>query len=42
MQGAEDLGQPLQVAVERRGRILGPRRAEDACRDEDENGQKML
>ena len=42
MQGAEDLGQPLQVAVERRGRILGPRRAGKACRDEDESGQKML
>jgi len=26
MQGAEDLGQPLQVAVERRGGVLGPRR----------------
>ena len=25
MQGAEDLGQPLQVAVEWRGGILGPR-----------------
>src|ERR1700676_3842556 len=42
MQGAEDLGQPLQVAVERRSRILGPRRAGKACRDENEGGQKML
>jgi hypothetical protein len=42
MQGAEDFGQPLQVAIERRGRILGPRRARNACRDEDESGQKVF
>ncbi len=42
VQGAEDFGQPLQVAVERRGRILGPRRAGMAGRDEDESGQKVL
>ena len=42
MQGAEDLGQPLQVAVERRGRVLGPRGARNARRDQDESGQKML
>src|SRR6202051_3513068 len=42
MQGAEDFGQPLQVAVERRSRILGPRRAGKARRDEDESGQNML
>ena len=41
MQGAEDFGQPLQVAVERRGRVLGPRGAEGACRNEDESGQKI-
>src|SRR5450631_247610 len=42
VQGAEDLGQPLQVAVERRGRILGPRRTGMACRDDNESGQKVL
>src|SRR5665213_2585861 len=42
MQGAEDFGQPLQVAIEWRSRILGPYRAGDARRNEDESGQKML
>src|SRR5882757_57030 len=42
VQGAEDFGQPLQVAVERRGGVLGPRGAANARRDEDESGQKML
>ena len=32
VQRAEDFGQPLQVAVERRGGILGPRGDETACR----------
>src|ERR1700730_5430688 len=42
VQGAEDLGQPLQVAIERRGRVLGPCRARKAWRNENEGGQKML
>src|SRR5712675_2611387 len=42
VQGAEDLGQPLQVAVERRGSVLGPRRARIACRYEDDSGQNTL
>ena len=42
VQGAEDLGQPLQVAVERRGGVLGARRAQIACRDEDESGQNRF
>src|SRR4030081_690531 len=42
VQGAEDLGQPLQVAIERRGRILAARWAAKPCRDQDKGGQKML
>ena len=40
MQRAEDFGQPLQVAVERRGGILGPRGQAKAGRDQDKNGEK--
>src|SRR4029077_952158 len=32
MQGAEDFGEPLQIAIERRGGILGPRGDQMACR----------
>jgi hypothetical protein len=42
MQSAEDFSQPLQVAVERRSRILGPRRAKVAGRDNDEDCEKLL
>jgi len=42
VQGAEDLGQPLQVAIERRGGILGPRGYHMAGRDEDQGGEGVL
>ena len=42
MQGAENLGQPLQVAVKWRGGILGPRGDHMAGRDEDEGGEGVL
>ncbi|GCC45064.1 hypothetical protein chiPu_0028816, partial [Chiloscyllium punctatum] len=40
VQGAEDLGQPLQIAIERRGRILRPGGRRKACRHQDHNGEK--
>jgi len=42
MQRAEDLGEPLQVAIKGRRRILGPGRATDAYRDENEYGENGL
>src|SRR5262245_35504323 len=42
VQGAEDFGEPLQVAVERRGRILGPRRGGQNGRNQQENGGEKL
>src|ERR1700684_2317144 len=42
VQGAEDLGQPLQVGIEWRGRVLGPRGPQMASRNDEKHGQKML
>ena len=42
VQRAEDLGQPLQVAVEWRGGILGPGGRQMAGRKQDEGSEERL